>query len=98
MRYYRAWCGDDLLDHHDAPRAVKHPQREAALHARYLIVVELHRVDGAAAEFVILREWAEDRGKEDFGLRPFWVSWHGLRFRNFDHHVFMLGTSDVHSQ
>jgi hypothetical protein len=37
------------------PRAVKHAQREAILLARNLVVVELHRIDGTAAKFIVLR-------------------------------------------
>jgi hypothetical protein len=44
--------GNIRLDHHDAPGAMKHAQRKAALNARDLIVIELHRIDGAAAELV----------------------------------------------
>lgn len=43
------------------PRAVKHSQGEAALCASDLIMIGLHRVNGAAAEFVILRVRSEDR-------------------------------------
>src|ERR1039457_3348622 len=48
------------LDEHDAPRPVKHAQRERALDACDLVVVELHRVDGAATVFVVLCVRAED--------------------------------------
>ena len=57
---YRAGRGDVFLDHHDAPGAMKHAQRKTALRTRDLVVIKLHRVDGAAAEFVILRVRAED--------------------------------------
>src|SRR5947209_1170843 len=50
------------LNHHDSPGAMKHPQRETALGARDLVVIELHWVDGAAAEFVILRIGTKDGG------------------------------------
>src|SRR5262249_26500847 len=45
---HRAGRGDVALDHHDPPRAVEHAQREAALSPGYLVVVELHRIDGTA--------------------------------------------------
>ena len=48
-----AWCGEIRLDHHDAPGAMEHEQRKTALGARYLIVIELHRSDGAAAILVV---------------------------------------------
>src|SRR5512142_2490918 len=47
---YRAGRRDIALDHHDAPGAVEHAQRETALRARDLVVIELHGVDGARAE------------------------------------------------
>jgi len=56
----RAGGGDVRLNEHDAPRTVKHSQGEAALCAGDLIVIKLHRIDGAAAELVILRIWPED--------------------------------------
>ena len=42
-----------------------------ALAARYLVVVELHRVDGAAAVGIILCVRAEDGGEQDTGLGSF---------------------------
>ena len=57
----RAGYRDIRLDQHDAPRAVKHSQGEAALCASDLIMLELHRVNRAAGEFVILRVRSEDR-------------------------------------
>jgi hypothetical protein len=56
------------LDHHDAPRAMEHAQRETALRARHLIVIEFHRVDGAAAELIVLCVWSEDRAEQNAGL------------------------------
>ncbi len=60
--------GDVRLDQHDAPGAMKHAQREAALGARDLIVIKLHRIDGAAAEFVVLRVRAEDGAQQNAGV------------------------------
>jgi hypothetical protein len=40
---------------------------ETALRARDLVVIELHRVDGAAAEFIVLRVRSEDRTQENSG-------------------------------
>ena len=61
----RRGSGDVVLDELDAPRTVEHPQREGSLLARDLVLVELHRVDGPAAELVVLRVRAEDRGEQD---------------------------------
>ncbi len=38
---------------------------KAALRARHLVVIELHRIDGAAAEFVVLRVRPKDGGQQD---------------------------------
>ena len=56
----RGWDGDVLLDQHDAPRAVVHAQRERSLRARDLVVIELERVDRAAAELIVARERAKN--------------------------------------
>ena len=45
---------DILLDHHDAPGAMEHPQGEGALRSRYLVVVKLHRVHPPATVLVVL--------------------------------------------
>ena len=58
---HRARRGDILLNHHDPPRAVEHAQRKSALRARHLVVVKLHRVDGAGAELIVLRIRTEYR-------------------------------------
>src|ERR1035437_7260248 len=63
--------GDVPLDHEDAPGTVETAQGERALAARYLVVIELHRVDGAAAVGIILRVRAEDGGEQDPGLGSF---------------------------
>ena len=52
----------------NAPRAVEHAQGERALLARHLVVVQLHRVDGAAAELIVLRVGTEDGSEQDTGL------------------------------
>src|SRR5580698_8348688 len=49
---HRAGSRDIFPDLHDAPRAMEHAQRIAVLRARYLIVIKLHRIDGASAELV----------------------------------------------
>ncbi len=49
---------------------MKPAQREAALGARDLIVIKLHRVDGAAAELVVLRVPPEDRAQQNAAWDP----------------------------
>ncbi len=44
---------------------------KAALRARHLVVIELHGIDGAAAEFVIARVRPEDRTQQHARLRAF---------------------------
>jgi hypothetical protein len=85
----RARRGDVVLDHHDSPGAVKHAQGESALRAGDLVVVKLHGIDGAAAEFVVLRVGAKDRGEQHSGVTAFGVGWY---FRNTNH-VAMLAAS-----
>ena len=52
--------GDVLLDHQDTPRAVEHAQGERPLLAGHLVVVQLHRIDLAAAEFIVLGVGTKD--------------------------------------
>ena len=58
-----------LLDHHDAPRAMEHPQRKRALHPRDLVVIQLHGIDAAAAECIILRVRSENGGEKNTRMR-----------------------------
>ena len=51
---------------------MEHAQREGTLRARHLVVVELHRVDGAAAELVVLRVGAENGGQQNSGVGRLW--------------------------
>src|ERR1035441_1404730 len=67
----RAGGGDVPLDHEDAPGTVEAAQGERTLAARYLVVVQLHRVDGAAAVGIVLRVRAEGGGEQDPGLSSF---------------------------
>jgi hypothetical protein len=53
---------------------MEHAQRKAALRACDLIVIKLHRIDGAAAELVVSRVRAENRTQQDAGLRSFGMS------------------------
>ena len=80
---HRAGCGDVPLNHEDAPGTVEAAQRERALAARHLVVIQLHRVDGAAAVSVILCVRAEDGGEQDPGLASFGMSLnqHGKRIK-----------------
>jgi hypothetical protein len=55
----RARCVDVRLEQQQGERAVKHAQGKSPLYTRDLIVVKLHRVDGAAAVFIILCERTE---------------------------------------
>ena len=62
------WSADVLLDKHDAPGAVEHAQRVRTLFAGDLVMVQLHRIDAAATELVILRIWTEDTGEQNTSL------------------------------
>ena len=70
---------DVLLDHHDAPRAMEHAQRKAPLGAGHLVVVQLHRVDRAAAELVVLRIRPKNGGQQNTGACALRVRTHGLK-------------------
>ena len=78
---HRARRGNICLNHHDAPRAVKHPRRKAALRSRNLIVEQLHRIDGPASEFVILRVGAKDRAEQHARRNTLSGNFH-LNFQN----------------
>ena len=56
------------LDQHQPPTAVEHAERERPLHPRHLVVVQLHRVEGSTAVFVVLRIRAADAGQQDPGF------------------------------
>ena len=71
-----AGCRNICLNQHDAPGAMEHAQREAALRAGDLVVIELHRIDGPAAEFVVLRIRPEDRTQQDASATSLYVSFH----------------------
>ena len=83
-----AWGRDIGLNEHDAPGAVKHAQRKAALGARDLVVIELHGVDGAAAELVILRVGTKYRRQQDARALALWMG--GELFSSF------LSSMDLH--
>src|SRR5271167_4371388 len=55
---------------------MEHAQREAALGASDLVVIELHGVDGAAAKFVVLRIRSEHRTQQDASVTSLGVSFH----------------------
>ena len=46
-----------------------HPQRERALRARDLVVIQLERVDDATAELVVAGKGTKDGGQEHTGTR-----------------------------
>lgn len=52
---------------------MKHAQRETALRPRYLIVIKLHRIDGAASELIVLGVGSEDRAQQNARLDSFGV-------------------------
>jgi hypothetical protein len=88
--------GNVRLDQHDAPGPMEHPQRKAALRARNLIVIELHRIDGAAAEFVVSRVRAENRTQQDAGLFSLGMSFNvagTCDARGMDFHFFSSSVS-----
>jgi hypothetical protein len=45
-----------------------HAEREGPLFPRHLVLVELERIDRAAAELVVYREGFEDGRQEDTGM------------------------------
>jgi hypothetical protein len=67
---------DVLLEKHQAPAAVEHAQGERPLLARDLVVIELHRIDAAAAVLIVLREGFEYRGEKNAGARSLRVWLH----------------------
>ncbi len=69
----RAGRRDVLLDHHDAPGAVEAAQRKRALRPGHLVVVKLHRVDGAAAEIIVLGVRTKDGAEQYTSAGPFRV-------------------------
>ena len=66
------------LDHHDAPAAVEHPERKGALSPCDLVVIQLHRVDCAAAEFIVARVGSEHGRKQHTGAGALRVCLHVL--------------------
>ena len=63
-----------LLNHENAPGAVKTAQGERPLHSRHLVVVKLHGIDRAAAKLVILGVRTEYGREEDTSTSPFRVA------------------------
>ena len=59
--------------------------------ARDLIVIQLHRINGAAAEFVILRVRSENRAEQDASLTALGMSFHVICFeRNSGRRIFAV--------
>ncbi len=88
--------GNVCLDQHDAPGTMEHAQRKAALRACDLIVIELHRIDGAAAELIVSRVRAEDRTQQDAGVCSLGMSFNGAGtcdIRGLDFHFFSSSVS-----
>ena len=81
----RAGGGDVALDHHQAPGAMEHAQRKAALLARDLVVIKLHGIDGAAAEFVVARVRAEDRAQQHARVSAFGMRRNRIKVRCRNH-------------
>ena len=73
---HRTGRGDVLLNHHDAPGTMEETRRKCALHARHLVVIKLHRIDGTAAKLVVLRVRTEHGTQEDAGVRAFGMGFH----------------------
>ena len=73
---------DVLLDHQDAPGAVEHAQGERPLLARHLVVVQLHRVDLPAAEFVVLRVRSKDGAEQNASAGAFRMGGHFQEFQS----------------
>ena len=72
-------CGgrrDVLLDHQDAPRAMKHAEGKRPLLTRHLVVIELHGVDLAAAELVVLRVRTKHGTEQNTGANALWMCLH----------------------
>ena len=65
----RAGRRDVRLDHHQAPTAMEHSQREGALGSRHLVVVKLHGVHAPAAVLVVLAVGPENAGQQHARLR-----------------------------
>ncbi len=65
----RAGRVDVGLDEHQAPRTMELPQREGTLDPGHLVVIQLHRVQGPAAVFIVLGIGPEDACQQDAGSR-----------------------------
>src|SRR5436190_1724188 len=61
-----------------SPRTVEHAQRERPLLTGHLVVIQLHRVDLAAAVLIVLRVGSEHRAQQDARARAFGVRCHGF--------------------
>ena len=55
---------------------MEHAQGERSLLARHLVVVQLHRVDLPAAEFIVLSVRAKDGAKQNASASAFGMSGH----------------------
>ncbi len=57
------------LDEHEPPGSIERAKREGMLDPRHLVVVQLHRVDHAAAVLIVLSVGAEDAEQQHSRLR-----------------------------
>src|SRR5579863_1267392 len=55
---------------------MEHAQRKTALRAGHLIVIQLHRIDGTAAELVVLRVRPEDGTQQHARTASLWMNLH----------------------
>lgn len=55
---------------------MEHPQRETALGARDLIVIELHRIDRSAPEFIILSVRSKNGTEKNASVTSFGMDFH----------------------
>src|SRR3989442_7602318 len=75
---------------------MEHAQREAALHAGDLIVIELHGIDGPAVEFVVLRVRPEDRAQQDASVTFLWMNTHRIPVGAYPSAEFFAVISQIH--
>src|SRR5436305_1908992 len=64
---------------------MEHPQGKTALFAGYLVVIKLHRIDGAAAEFVVARIRPKYRAQQHAGSSSFRMLWRRMNARYRSH-------------
>jgi hypothetical protein len=55
---------------------MKHAQRKSSLRPRHLIVIKLHRIDGPAAELVVLRIRAKHGAQQNTSMTSLEMGFH----------------------